>query len=55
MLFNKKDKKELENVTSDEDLELAEEDLEEVSGGTGLRNVQKVETTDISENTLKKV
>lgn len=34
---------------------LSDEDLDQVVGGAGLRHVKKVETVDISEDTLSKV
>ena len=35
--------------------ELDLDELDQVAGGASLRNVQKVQTTDISENTRSKI
>lgn len=34
---------------------LSEEDLDQVVGGAGLRHVKKVQTVEISEDTLSKI
>lgn len=38
-----------------EEEELSEDDLEQVSGGAGMRRTKKVETVDISQNTMSRL
>ncbi len=44
-----------ENSGAEEELELDLEDLEDVSGGVSLRNVGKVKTTPISQDTIGRI
>ena len=45
-----------ENFSAEEEeLELELDDLDQVSGGASLRNVKKVKTTAISQDTLGKI
>lgn len=38
-----------------EEEELSEDDLELVSGGAGMRRTRKVDTVDISQDTMRKI
>lgn len=38
-----------------EEEELSEDDLEQVSGGAGMRRAMKVKTQDISQDTMRKI
>lgn len=49
------DEKELEKETMVQEEELDLDDLEQVSGGAGLRSVKKVKTTDIDGSTISKI
>ncbi len=42
-------------VQNPEAEELSMDDLDQVSGGAGLRNVKKVKTTEISSDTIRKI
>ena len=44
-----------ENSGAEEELELDLEALEDVSGGVSLRNVGKVKTTPISQDTIGRI
>ncbi len=43
------------NQKKDEKQELDLDALDQVAGGASLRNVQKIQTTDISENTRQRI
>lgn len=49
------DEKELEKETEVQEEELDLDDLEQVSGGAGLRSVKKARTTDIDTKTISRI
>lgn len=49
------DEKELEKETEVQEEELDLDDLEQVSGGAGLRSVKKIQTTDIGIKTIGRI
>ena len=47
--------KKAEEIAQEASEELNLDDLDEVAGGVGLKNVQKVQTTDISQSTTSRI